>query len=311
VELESKRITLDQLLEQTQIDVRELQVLLHQRAADIVARVEQDLKTQVETHVPKVQQDLKLFQMRHRKETGHKLGALLEDFLMQEVESVFQRWRAQEDDKIQAQLTELSSRFLIEANGILERLEECAGALFEIPIEHLSISCSLRVESHLRYRVERVFFSLDSLLLLLPGFLLRPVVLRRMHNNVPLLLDMNSGRVRYDYVERLQASMSQFEKHLCAGITIVAEALASALHKSPEPAQQAKVPPGVIDSAIWECSQLLENQSSPETLMLRRLGRACDGIAGSPTHVPTPQYLSGRSMHGRDGPPRAQVQEES
>jgi ribosome biogenesis GTPase A len=265
VELENKRIALDKLLEQTQIDARELQVLLRQRAADILARVEQDLKTQVETYVPKVQQDLKLFQIQHRKETGHKFGARLEDFLMQEVESVFQKWRAQEDDKIQAQLSELSSRFVTEANGILERLEESAGALFEIPIEHLSISCSLRVESHLRYRVERVFYSLDSLLLLLPGFLLRPVVLRRMHNNVPLLLDMNSGRVRYDYVERLQGSMSQFEKNLCAGIAMVAEALASALDKSPEPTQQAKASPGVVDSVIRECSQLLQNQCIPET----------------------------------------------
>jgi ribosome biogenesis GTPase A len=265
VELESKRITLDQLLEQTQIDVRELQLLLRQRAADILVRVEEDLKTQVETHVPKVQQDLKLFQMQYRRETGHKFGTLLEGLLMQEVESVFRKWRAQEDDKIQAQLTELSSRFLTEASGILERLEESAGALFEIPIEHLSISCSLRVESHLLYRVERVFYSLDSLLLLLPGFLLRPVVLRRMHNNVPLLLDMNSGRIRYDYVERLQASMSQFEKNLCAGITMVAEALASALHKSPDPTQQEKASPGALDLAIGECSQLLQNQSKPET----------------------------------------------
>ncbi len=265
VELDSKRIALDQLLEQTQINVRELQVLLRQRAADILARVEQDLKTRVETHVPKVQQDLKLFQMQHRKETGHKFGALLEDFLMQEVESVFQKWRVQEDDKIQAQLTELSSRFLTEANGILERLEESAGALFEIPIEHLSISCSLRVESHLRYRVERVFYSLDSLLLLLPGFLLRPAVSRRMQNNVPRLLDMNSGRIRYDYVERLQASMSQFEKNLNAGITMVMEALASALHRSSDPIQEAKASPGVLDSVIRECSQFLQNQSSLET----------------------------------------------
>ena len=49
-ELESRRTTLDQLLEQTQIEMRELQVLLRQRSADILARVEQDLKTQVESY---------------------------------------------------------------------------------------------------------------------------------------------------------------------------------------------------------------------------------------------------------------------
>lgn len=257
-ELESKRITLDQLLEQTQIDVRDLQVLLRQRSADILARVEQDLKTQVETYIPKMQHDLKLFQIQHRKESGQKFGTLLEDFLMREVESAFQEWRVQEDEKIQAQLTELSSRFVTQANDILERLEGSAGALFEIPVEHLSIFCCLYVESRVRYRVERVFYSLDSFLLLLPRFLLRPAVLRRMHKNVPLLLDMNSGRIRYDYLERLQVSMTQMEKNLCGAITMVTEMLGSALRKSPDPTHQASASLAALDSLIREYSQLLQ-----------------------------------------------------
>ena len=257
-ELESKRITLDQLLEQTQIDVRDLQALLRQRSADILARVEQDLKTQVETYIPKMQHDLKLFQIQHREESGQKFGTLLEDFLMREVESAFQEWRVQEDEKIQAQLTELSSRFVTQANDILERLEGSAGALFEIPVEHLSICCCLHVESRVRYRVERVFYSLDSFLLLLPRFLLRPAVLRRMHKNVPLLLDMNSGRIRYDYLERLQVSMTQMEKNLCGAITMVTETLGSALRKSPHPTQQACASLAVLDSLIREYSQFLQ-----------------------------------------------------
>jgi len=252
-ELETKRIALDRLLEQTEIEIRELQVLLRQRSADILARVEQDLQTQVENHVPKVRQHLKLFQAQQPKESGRRFGALVEQFLMQEVESVFQAWRIQADQEIQGQLNEMSSRFVAQANGILERLEESAGALFEIPIEHLSISCSLSVESRLHYRIERIFYSLDSVLLMLPRFLLRPVVLRRMHNNIPLLLDMNSGRIRYDYVERLQASISQFEKTLCVGVAMVAETLQSALHHTQE--QAAVV--AALDTVVFDCSQLL------------------------------------------------------
>ena len=52
-------------------------------------------------------------------------------------------------------------------------------ALFEIPVEPVTITCPLRVESRLYYRVERVFHSLDSFLLALPRFLLRPIVLRK------------------------------------------------------------------------------------------------------------------------------------
>lgn len=257
-ELEDKRTALDQLLKQTQIDMVELQILLRQRSADILAQVEEDLKAQVEAHVATVRQHLKLFQAQHKDETGRRFGQLLEDFLMQEVETVFQTWRLREDDKIQKQLNKLACRFVAQANRILERLEKSAGELFEIPIEHLSVSCPLHVESRLHYRVERIFYSLDSFLLLLPGFLMRPVVLHRMHNNVPLLLDMNSGRIRYDYVERLQASISHFEKGLSAAIAMVADTLSSVLlQPSKDDQRQAEVI-RALDSVVTNCSRILD-----------------------------------------------------
>jgi hypothetical protein len=91
---------------------------------------------------------------------------------------------------------------------------------------------------------------------MLPRFLLRPLVLRRMRNNVPLLLDMNSGRIRYDYVERLQASMSQFEKNLCAAIMMVTETLKFVLHQPTNDTQQQAVV-AVLDLVVNNCSQLL------------------------------------------------------
>jgi len=255
-ELQRKQLALDRLLDRTETEMYELQVLLRQRSADILGRVERDLTAQVETSVHEVLRHLKLFQAQHSKESGRAFGALLEDFLMKEVERVFRKWRTQEDEEIQAQLDALSSRFVTQANGILERLEHAAGVLFEIPVEHLTISCLLRVESHLYYKVERVFYSLDSFLLLLPRFLMRPIVLRRMHNNVPRLLDMNAGRIRYDYLERLQSSMGQFERDLRAAITMVTESLKSALHTPGEKGQQYAERSDLLNSVIRDCSCL-------------------------------------------------------
>jgi hypothetical protein len=255
-DLQRKRLALDRLLDQTEIELYELQVLLRQRSADILVRVERDLTTQVAISVREVQQHMKLFQVQHPKESGRAFGDLLEDFLMKEVEMVFRKWRTQEDEEVQTQLDTLSFRFVTQANGILERLEQAAGVLFEIPVEHLAISCPLRVESHLYYKVERVFYSLDSFLLLLPRFLLRPIVLRRMHNNVPRMLDMNAGRIRYDYLERLQSSMNQFERDIRGAITMVSESLKSALQVPGEKGQQNTETLGVLDSLIRDCSCL-------------------------------------------------------
>jgi hypothetical protein len=254
LELDHKRTALDRLLEQTEVEVRELRVLLRQHSADIVARVETDLSEKVRTSVPTVRQHLKLFHSLHPKETGRAFGSLIENFLMQEVEMVFRSWKVREDEEIQMQLDVLSCRFVAQANAILERLQQAAGILFEIPVEHVSISCPLRVESHLHYRVERVFYSLDSFLVMLPRFLLRPLVLRRQSGGIGRLLDTNAGRIRYDYLERLQSSMAKFESELAAAVTMVTESLRSALHKRGNGAQGETE---VLDSVIRNCSQLL------------------------------------------------------
>ena len=259
LELDHKRTALDRLLEQTEVEVRELRVLLRQHSADIVARVETDLSEKVRTSIPTVRQNLRSFHSLHPKETGRAFGALLENFLMQEVEMVFRSWKVREDEEIQTQLDVLSCRFVAQANAILERLQQAAGILFEIPVEHVSISCPLRVESHLHYRVERVFYSLDSFLVMLPRFLLRPLVLRRQSGGIGRLLDTNAGRIRYDYLERLQSSMAKFENELAAAVTMVTESLSSALHKRGNGPQGET---GVLDSVIKNCIQLCVGHGS-------------------------------------------------
>ena len=256
-ELLRKRLALDRLLEQSANKLRALQVLLHQNSADILATVERDLAAQVDTYVTQVQQHLKLLQVQQPRLTGRSFGLLIEGFLMKEVEEVFQRWRLQEDEKIQALLDELCSHFVAQGNDILETLGEASGTLFDIPVEDLAITCSLRVESHLCYKIERVFSSLDSFLLLLPRFLQHPIVFRRIHKNIPLLFDMNAGRIRYDYLERLQSSMAQFEKEIYAGVTMVTESLKSALHNTHGNTTRQGNALNNLDSVIRDCSQFL------------------------------------------------------
>jgi ribosome biogenesis GTPase A len=232
-DLFDKQRTLERLLHQSKTEVHEMAVLLRERANELVALVEQDLKSHIERGAPKVQQHLKRFESEHPRESGRVLGSLLEDFLMSQLETVFEKWRMQEDDRLQDQLDSLSERFVAQANIILEKLREGAGHLFDLPVEHLAISCSLRPESRLSYKIEPIFYSLDSFLLALPLFLLRPIVLRRLHRQVPLLLDMNAGRIRYDYIERLQVSITRFEKGLQSQIALVGESLEAVLQTGP------------------------------------------------------------------------------
>ena len=69
---------------------------------------------------------------------------------------------------------------------------------------------------------------------------------------------MNAGRIRYDYVERLQSSMAFFEKDLSAAITIAAESLALVLHKPYGGAQREAANVDVLDAVIRDCEQVLQ-----------------------------------------------------
>jgi ribosome biogenesis GTPase A len=256
-ELRRKRLALDRLLKCSETDLHELQVLLRQQTVDLIGRVEHDLSAQVVAYVPVVRQHLQLFQAQHPNETGRDFGALLEVFLAKEVEATFRNWKLWEDDEIQTQLDGISSRFVDQANGILERLQEAAGALFETSIERLSVTCSLRMDSRLHYRIERVFYSLERFLLLLPRFLQRPIVLRRMNERLWNLLDMNAGRIRYDYLERLESSMAQFENDLCVAVIMVTASLKSVLSEADVGTHHQTTTLGVLDSVIRDCSRLL------------------------------------------------------
>jgi translation elongation factor EF-G len=255
-ELHLKGRALDQLLEQTESEMHELQVLLRQHSVDIIARVERDLTARVQESVPVVRQHLMLFQAQHPKETGRAFGVLLEGVLMEEIETVFRSWRIREDEVVQSLLDILSARFVNRANAILDRLQQAAGILFEISVEQVMIHCPLRVESHLYYRVERVFHSLDSFFLALPRFLLRPIVLGKVQERIWQFLDLNAGRIRYDYIERLQSSMTRFEKDLSAAVTMLTESLRSALRR-PRDGTQPRTDLDVLDCVLRDCSKIV------------------------------------------------------
>ena len=255
-ELHLKGRAIDQLLEQTASEMHELQVLLRQHSADIISRVERDLTAHVKESVPVVRQHLMLFQAQHPKETGRAFGVLLEGVLMEEIETVFRSWRIREDEVVQSLLDILSARFVNRANAILDRLQQAAGILFEISVEPVAIDCPLRVESHLYYRVERVFHSLDSFFLALPRFLLRPIVLGKMQGRIWQFLDLNAGRIRYDYIERLQSSMTWFEKDLGAAVTMLTESLRSALRR-PRDGTQPRTDLDVLDCVLRDCSKIV------------------------------------------------------
>jgi hypothetical protein len=85
---------------------------------------------------------------------------------------------------------------------------------------------------------------------------LRPIVLGKVQERIWQFLDLNAGRIRYDYIERLQSSMTRFEKDLSAAVTMLTESLRSALRR-PRDGTQPRTDLDVLDCVLRDCSKIV------------------------------------------------------
>lgn len=263
-DLESKRRALESALSRGDQEFADLRHLLRQDVATIAKTVEEDLKDHVASTTPRARENLLRLRNEHPTETRQRLGKLLDQFLRDQVEFTFDGWCAREDQYVQTRLADLSHRFIERTNAVLVRLQNAAGALFDVPVSHIGFTSSLTMESHLHYYTEPVFhFQLDKLVFALPRFLLRPIVFRRMGAFIDLELSRNSGRIRVDYVDRLEKSVAAFEHDLKTAVGVISDNLRLALEGRGDQTASLGSPLEELDPIIAQCCALLgkENQS--------------------------------------------------
>jgi len=128
---------------------------------------------------------------------------------------VFNAWRIEEDRKMSGVFAAMSSRFGAKANAIIRHIREATSRLFEVGVETFESPAALRAETHLYYKLDPLFyFTIEKLPFVLPRFLFRSYVLGKMQDKITVELHRNAGRIRYDYLERIEKSTEQFRKEL-------------------------------------------------------------------------------------------------
>lgn len=274
-ELEAKKCALEAALVKADREMKDLRHLLKQDVAAIVTRIETDLKQHVESADPSVCRHLVEFEKAHPHETRDKLGTLLDRLVFGEVERVFADWRVQEDERIHAELAELSERFVERTNLVLEHLQDTSGSLFDVPISHVNFKSSLTVESRLYYYTDHVFqYQLDKLIFIFPKFLLRQIVFGRMRSYIRMELDRNAGRLRYDYLERLEKSVTAFEKELTSAVAIVVDNLRFVLDPKEVSASSMTSAIAQLDEVIAGCKTII---AEPRRTLRRTAAEAQPG----------------------------------
>ena len=214
-ELQEKQHLLETELKKIEQERSDMNVLLAAEVNRLVGEVESDLNRRVEESIPSVRKRLHEFYTSHAGAGGGELGRLLDDFMTREVEQVFNAWRVEEDQKMNKVFLAMSSRFTEKTNAIIRNIRGVTSRLFDIGVETFESPEALRAETHLYYKVDPLFyFTIEKIPFVLPKFLFRSYVLSKMQDKIKMELYRNAGRIRYDYLERIEKSTNEFRKAL-------------------------------------------------------------------------------------------------
>jgi hypothetical protein len=145
-------------------------------------------------------------------------AAELDEFVKAVLRLHIERWRVEEDRKVGQAFRDATSRHVEETNRLIERTVRLCGELLQVALSSVDVPGGIGPETRFTYSIFEEPTILESLLpdssKLLPAGVVRKRVLRHVREKIPDLVDKHSGRLRWDFVQRLDQSRLTLERTL-------------------------------------------------------------------------------------------------
>ena len=195
-------------------------------------------------------EDLKVFRKAlidqeqvHIEEQFNQLKALpsrelrdsLEQIIIDHVKNGFKTWRAVEDDRLAKAFEAICRRFIVKIDDTVDALLKFSSDLFEIPFEALKAEALWTVESGFYYRFKEqpvgIAIATSTLTLALPKFIGDKIILKNMKDYLIRVVDLQIGRIGYDFEKRLDKSKLEFRWEMLQRIEATISGIATAIEK--------------------------------------------------------------------------------
>jgi GTPase Era involved in 16S rRNA processing len=234
--------------EMPQVRLDESRRLFNQRLETIDAE-RRDLVAAMETERKRLVRDVldaALEHGDHRIEGLHeqldqrmKAGAALEtieSFITDGVAQLFAQWMQELERRLQDELEQGYARFRDRATALVDAILRAAAELFELPIPQLPAFPSLQAESRFRLRTHEEPVLLQAVtqagVRIMPGRLGRRLREKEAQQRLQELFDRHCGQMRYDLVQRLQATELGFRRQLLEGLDAATQVTRGAIERA-------------------------------------------------------------------------------
>lgn len=263
-----------QVIQQEQED---MEILIRGEVKKLLEDLNLDLERFKLEQVPLIKGAIQRCYEAHLKDDKKSLVQALDHCLRQSIEEAFQAWLPLEDEKMRRGFEKIASRFSARANRLVQQIRQISADLFDLPLENREGMETLTSQSRLYYKTEELLgWGLDNVPLLMPKRYFRKFVLGEMLNKVEGELDRNAGRVRYDFLERMEVSLRELKDNLDWRIRMTRENIQNALKRAMEMKVQSE------GEGVRRIQELEEKLISIQTLKkkLLNLKKTLEGQEG-------------------------------
>ncbi|NWF52502.1 MAG: dynamin family protein [Nitrospirae bacterium] len=178
---------------------------------------------------------LEKFYKENKSMSSKELNVALERYVMDEVKNACNNWWAKEDGKLASAFEAICSRFITKINETVDSLFKFSSELFAIPFEEFKAEelWTVKQTFYYKFKEEPVMLEVLSkfLTLSLPKFVGDKIILKKMKEYLHEMIDTQSGRVRFDFAERLDKSKLDFRWEMYERIEATIKGISSAIDK--------------------------------------------------------------------------------
>ena len=212
-EIEDARRRMEEVFVQAHARQRDMHALLRQETEALVSSVEHDLaemRAEEEAHLLQaaIQRIEYLDDVRRARED---LDRFVKDTLRADID----RWRHLEEQKVAAGFREATARFVEEADRTERETVRLCGEILGIQLSSERHPVDLSSDARFSFSFFEIPTIIESLLpdvrRFLPRRTARRLLERDLRERIPSWVDKHSGRLRWDFVQRLEQSRRELE----------------------------------------------------------------------------------------------------
>jgi len=226
-ELARKAGEMERVFAEASRSIEDIRTLLRREAEKLVGMVEEDLSELRKRETAALLEEAEAF-LEGREDlrsAADDLDALVKESLRRGID----RWRGEEERKVGDAFRQAAARFVEETNALVERTVTLCGEVLGAELTAAPAPAGIAPETRFTYAFFEVPTILESLLPDVRGFLpkamARKLLARDVRERVPLLVDKHSGRLRWDFVQRLERSRIGLESALSERLEATIESL--------------------------------------------------------------------------------------